>query len=103
MYIKNEATIPDGLVFSDLKLARDTDGYVSFDWSPVEAICKANGLDVDVFREGPEENVAALILAWYLAQRQRGGALDLVQEDIIEENMLEDGHDGGISYISGRA
>lgn len=33
----------DDLSFSDLHLARDPDGALSFDWEPIERICAASG------------------------------------------------------------
>ena len=38
--------IPENIRFSDLRLARDADGMVSFDWTPIDAICKASGIDL---------------------------------------------------------
>jgi hypothetical protein len=95
--------VPDDLDFSALKLARDADGMVSFDWGPIETICAASGIDVDIFREAPEDNIAGLLTAWYAAHRQRGGAADPVQEDLIAEAALEDSRGGGISHAPGRA
>lgn len=96
-------TIPDDLDFATLKLARDPDGHVSFDWAPIEALCAVNGLDADVFTEGPEDNVSRLITAWYFAHRQRGGAPDPVQEDLIAETLAENRRGGRISHPPGRA
>lgn len=97
-------TIPDGLNFSALNLTRDPEtGGVVFDWSPIDAICKANGIDADIFRHGPEDNVGALITAWYAEHLARGGARDPVQDDLIAEALAEDQHGGGISHPPGRA
>jgi len=94
--------IPDSLQFSDLQLTRDADGMVSFDWSPIEQICTASALDVTDFRDGPEDNVAGLIIQWYQMQRQYGGPTDPVAEDIIAETRLEDER-GSPSHTPGRA
>lgn len=96
-------TIPDGVRFADLRLARDPDGHVSFDWRPVEIICAASGLDVEIFRAGPEDNVASLLVAWYAAARAEGEPPDPVQDDLIAETLLEDARGGGISHPPGRA
>lgn len=96
-------SVPDDLDFAALKLARDADGHVSFAWEPIERLCSIDGIDIVLFREGPEDNVSGLITAWYFAHRQRGGAPDAVQEDLIAEVLLEDGHGGGISHAPGRA
>jgi hypothetical protein len=100
---KNTATIPDGVEFSDLKIARDTDGRVSFDWTPIERICEASGIDVSIMREGPEDNVCSLIIAWYESHLAHGGDPDPVAQDIINEAIAEDSRGGGLSYPPGRA
>lgn len=95
--------IPDDLDFAELKLARDPDGMVSFDWTPIEAICEASGIDVAIFRDMPESNVAGLVAAWYREHLARGGARDPVQDDLIAEAEAEDRLGGGISHQPGRA
>lgn len=95
--------IPEDLDFSELRLARDPDGMVSFDWSPIARICEASGIDVAVFRGAPEDNVASLITAWYREHLARGGARDAVQDDLIAEAQIEDERGGGISHPPGRA
>ena len=87
-------TIPEGINFSALKLERDTStGWIKFDWAPIEAICEASGLDVRIFKEQHEDNVAGLIQAWYVHHLAHGGAPDSVQEQIIAEVMAETEHD----------
>ena len=95
--------VPDDLEFSALKLARDADGMVSFDWRPIETICEASGIDIAIFRQAPEDNIASLLTAWYVEHRRRGGAPDLVQEDLIAEAAIEDSRGGGVSHAPGRA
>src|SRR3990170_5476567 len=91
-------SIPEGLDFSELHLARDPrTGAIEFEWAPIERICAASGLDVALFRSGPEDNVAGLITAWYAEHRGHGGAADTVQEDLLAEVRAEDGRGGGIS------
>lgn len=83
--------IPDDLDFSALKLARDPATLdLSFDWEPIERICAASGIDIALFREQHEDNVSGLIAAWYFEHRARGGAPDLVEEQIIAEVHAED-------------
>lgn len=96
-------SIPDNVAFSDLHLARDADMAVSFDWAPIESIYAANGLDVSIFREGPEDNISGLITAWYFTHLQSGGAPDPVQEDILAEIRAEDERGDGVSHQPGRA
>jgi hypothetical protein len=95
--------IPEGLRFSDLKLARDPDGHVSFDWAPIERICRVNNLDVALFQDGPEDNLASLLTAWYRAHLAADGARDPVYEDLIGEVRFEDGAGQLTSHAPGRA
>ncbi len=97
-------TIPDDVAFADLKLARDpATGDLSFDWAPIERICEASGIDPDVFRLGPEDNVCALFVQWYAHHRAAGGQPDPAQDDLLAEMRLEDEHGGGFSHPPGRA
>lgn len=95
--------IPDGLQFSQLKLARENDGSVSMDWGVIEQICTASGVPVDVFKNAPEDNTAALIIHWYTAHRQAGGAADSVAEDLLAETIAEQSRGQTISHQPGRA
>lgn len=96
-------TIPDDVGFADLRLARDPDGHVSFDWTPIARICEASGIDVDVFRNAPEDNVADLIVHWYAEHLRQGGTRDPVQDDLVAEIASEDARGGGISHAPGTA
>jgi hypothetical protein len=83
--------IPDDLTFSDLKLSRDPKtGEVEFDWGPIERICAASGVDVELFKSGPEDNVSGLIVGWYRVHLEAGGAPDPVQEQLLREVAAED-------------
>lgn len=95
--------IPDDVDFADLKLARDDNGDLSFDWTPIERICAASGMPVELFRDGPEDNVGGLIMAWYRAHRDSGGPLDPVAEDLIAEVAAEDAAGQPYSHQPGRA
>jgi len=98
------AVIPDGIHFADLKLARNQDtGAVSFDWAPIGRICEASNLPIDVLRNGPEDNVAGLIVSWYMAHRQAGGEADPVADDLIAEVLAEDQSGQSFSHQPGRA
>jgi len=98
-----KVAIPDDLNFSDLRLARDPDGSVSFDWAVIERICEASGLPIEVLRDGPEDNVAGLITHWYMAHRQHGGEADPVADDLIAEVLIEDAAGQPFSHQPGRA
>ncbi len=95
--------IPEGLRFSELKLAHDADGNVSFNWAPIERICRANSLDIALFQCGPEDNLAAMLTAWYRAHLAAGGRPDPVYEDLIGEVRFEDGAGQITSHAPGRA
>lgn len=95
--------IPEGLDFSALHLTREQDGSVSFDWSVIERICAASNMPVELLRDGPEDNVVGLILGWYEAHRQRGGAPDPVVEDLESERVAEDAAGQYASHAPGRA
>lgn len=98
-----KVAIPDDLNFSDLRLARDPDGGVSFDWNVVERICEASGLPVEMFRDAPEDNVSGLIVGWYQAHRKHGGEADPVADDLIAEVVAEEKAGQTVSHQPGRA
>jgi len=100
---KIQIQIPEGLSFSALRLARNRNGMVSFDWAPIERICSLSGVDVAIFRDAPEDNLAALLDAWYREHLSRGGEKDSVQEDLIAEAIAENQLGGGLSHSPGRA
>ncbi|MTH95539.1 hypothetical protein [Roseibium sp. RKSG952] len=95
--------IPSGLDFSALNLARDPDGAVSLDMSVIEQICGFNGLPVELFTDGPEDNLSGLIATWYRAHIAAGGAPDPVQEDLIRETEIEDAAGQSVSHHPGKA
>ena len=101
--MQTKITIPPDIEFSDLRLCRNADGYVSFNWRTIEAICEASGLDIALFSEGPEDNVASLMIHWYTEHLESGGARDAVQDDLIAETIIEDQHGVGTSHMPGRA
>ena len=95
--------IPSDMDFSELKLARDADGAVSFDWAVIERICTASGMPVELLREGPDDNVAGLITRWYMLHLEHGGEPDAVKDDLIAETLLEDAAGQHVSHAPGRA
>lgn len=98
-----KVAIPDNLNFSDLRLARDPDGGVSFDWAVIERICEASGLSVEMFSDASEDNVSGLIAGWYQAHRQHGGEADPVAEDLLGEVHAENAAGQHASHAPGRA
>lgn len=82
--------IPAGVMFSDLKLTRDPVTLaVSFDWGPIDAVCEASGLSVDLFKETDQGNVIELLLNWYGFHLANGGQPDAVMEQVIAEVEAE--------------
>ncbi|MBP7657197.1 MAG: hypothetical protein KA742_11720 [Pseudoxanthomonas sp.] len=105
-YMQQQLTriaIPDDIEFADLRMAREPDGSVSFDWSVIERICNTSGLPVELLRDAPEENVVGLIQSWYEIHRQHGGAPDPVIEDLAAEAAAEDAAGQPYSHAPGRA
>ncbi|HTJ53782.1 MAG TPA: hypothetical protein VL380_00040 [Nitrosospira sp.] len=96
--------IPGNLDFSALNLSSDssTDGGIEFDWSLIEDICEASGIDISEFRDTDEGNVSILIHQWYAEHRARGGEPDPIMEDIIIEAKLEELF-GSESHKAGKA
>jgi|CXWL01.1.fsa_nt_gi hypothetical protein len=83
--------IPEHLRFADLQLARDPiTRAVSFNWDPIEAICRASDIDIAIMRDGPEDNVSCLIVVWYAFHRETGGDQDPIQEQLLREVRRED-------------
>ncbi len=73
--------VPADLTFSDLCLRWGVNGEILFEWSAIERLCAASGLDVDIFKRTAPENVARLINTWYTIHLRSGGAADLVKEE----------------------
>jgi len=92
--------IPDGVEFGDLKLAYSGDG-VTFEWGPVALICEKNGLSIDIFRHGPEDNICGLLSAWYSAHRESGGACDSAAEALLVEVFAEDASEQKFTIMRG--
>lgn len=81
--------IPVDISFEDLQLSRDpVIGVVAFDLEPVERVCEANDIDADTFLT--DDNIGALLGAWYQAHRASGGAPDPVQEQLLAEVEAEE-------------
>jgi len=97
-------TIPDGLTFADLRLARDpATGDVSFDTTIVERIEQASGLPKGFFMSQPEDALAAVVTEWYVHHLAAGGERDPVADDLIAEVRAEDAAGQHHSHKPGRA
>ncbi len=105
-YMSNQmakVAIPDDIEFSDLNLAYDADGHISFDMAVIERICQASNLPVELFTDAPEDNVCGLIVTWYQAHRKSGGDADPVAESLIAEVLAEERSGQTVSHQPGRA
>lgn len=101
---KTPISIPFGVAFADLRLARDSQtGDVSFDVAIIERIEAESGLPAGFFMGQHEDALAALITTWYSAHRAAGGAADPVAEDLLAEVLAEDAAGQPYSYAPGRA
>lgn len=92
--------IPDGLEFSQLQLRRESVGAVSVDTGILGRIVQAAGLEAATLTEN---DISGLIMGWYFAHTNAGGAPDQTAEDLIAEALAEDAHGGGFSHAPGRA
>ena len=99
-----QISIPLGMAFSDLRLARDPKtGDVSFDTAIIERIEQESGLPAGFFMGQHEDALASLITSWYSAHRAAGGEQDPVAEDLLAEVMAEDAAGQPYSHKPGRA
>ena len=63
---------------------------MELDWSLIEDICAASGMDMEEFLNTREHEASALIHQWYAEHRGRGGAPDPVMEDILIAEEIEE-------------
>ncbi|MBP8813409.1 MAG: hypothetical protein KBE25_04165 [Laribacter sp.] len=88
----------DSKQFADLKLSRDADGNVSFDWQVIKRICDHSHVPVEMLSDAPEDSVAGLLVSWHMMHRQHGGT-----QDPVAEAMAEDAAGQPYSHAPGRA
>ena len=74
----------------DLGHSSSPNGNIEFDWSLIEDICEASGMDIAEFLDTREHDASMLIHQWYAEHRGRGGAPDPVMEDIITAARIEE-------------
>jgi hypothetical protein len=84
--------MPENQRFSlrELMQHSSTGGNLEFDWSLIEDICAASGMDMAEFLDTREHDASALIHQWYAEHRGRGGAPDPVMEDILTAAQIEE-------------
>ncbi|MCW8196735.1 hypothetical protein F6455_18230 [Proteobacteria bacterium 005FR1] len=98
-----KVAIPEDVEFSELNLVRHTNGDVGFDWRVIERICEASSLPVELLRNTHEDNLAGVIMQWYLLHRVHGGIPDPVAEQLVHEALAEEAAGQSFSYQPGRA
>jgi hypothetical protein len=82
--------LPEDIDFASLHLSRDPlTRQISFESEPIEALCERSGIDPEIFLNGPQINVAALLAAWYAEHLRSGGPRDPVADQIFIEAITE--------------
>lgn len=71
----------------DLNLRWNDEGHILFDWSAIDRLCEASGIDSGLIRRAGSDNVARLINQWYHLHRSNGGAVDLVKEEAMSYSI----------------
>ena len=71
---------------------------IELDAEPVDRVREAKNIDPDTFLT--EDNIGALLSAWYQAHRASGRAADPVQEQILAEVQAEEEF-GQINVLAG--
>ena len=94
--------IPENVDFADLELTYTETGII-FKWEPIEAICKASDIDIALFKECQEDNVANLICVWYFTHLAQGGNRDAAADELITEVLAEDAAGQPFSIPPGKA
>jgi hypothetical protein len=82
--------LPKNIDFSSLRLSRDPiTREIFYEWEPIEALCEISGIDPEIFRSGPQSNVASLLVTWYAEHLRSGGQRDPVADQIFIEAITE--------------
>ncbi|SEL25029.1 hypothetical protein [Nitrosovibrio tenuis] len=83
---------PENIPLSQLKLAWDysTEGNIEFDWTLIEEICDASGIEVSEFHDERGDDVCGLVHQWYAEHLAHGGEKDPVMEEIILQAKIEE-------------
>ncbi len=71
--------------------------------SKIERIFQTSKFPIELLRDGPEDNVAGLIVQWYQVHLAQGGEHDPIADDLIAEAKAEDRAGQPVSYQPGRA
>lgn len=93
--------IPNGVTFADLELTREADGSLTFNLDVIEEIRVASGLPADAFND--EDDLASLIIGWYHAHLECGGARNEAADELIAEAEAEEAAGQPFSLPRGQA
>lgn len=74
-------TLPDDVVFADLKCKIDDANHLAVDWKALDAACRFNSIDPDLVRTGGQRSLSTVVMTWYLTHLARGGCPDPVVDD----------------------
>ena len=74
--------LPEGYVFSDLKLRRCEDDAIDLDMDLVKLICQINGLDFAKVLQNPGPVVTSILTVWYKSHLAAGGKPDALMEEL---------------------
>jgi hypothetical protein len=94
--------IPSEVDFSDLQLAYENDGDISFNSAVFKHVCLANGITQNDIASS-NDGVGGFVAKWYVAHIRAGGEKDPVAEDMISEVHAE--HEAGqtVGFPAGHA
>jgi hypothetical protein len=74
--------LPDGYVFSDLKLRRCDDDAIDLDMDLVKLVCKINDLNFEKVLQNPGPVITSILTVWYKSHLAEGGAPDALMEEL---------------------
>ena len=101
---KLEVVIPNDVAFSDLNLQHDPrSGGVVFEYRPIERICEASGIELELLSESDDERLGEFVMSWYTEHLAHGGQPDFVADSIMEEISLTEQAGQCFSYPAGHA
>jgi len=72
--------LPEGYLFSDLKLRRCEADAIDLDMDLVKLICNINGLDFEKVLQNPGPVVTTILTVWYKSHLAAGGQPDALME-----------------------
>ena len=80
-----EILIPSDVRFADLDLFYKEGVGLVFDWTPIQKICDASGIDIAFFKPPKLDNVIDLLVNWYGQALRNGEPRDPVADLIWAE------------------